>query len=241
MPSPRDSSSRVSRAPGARRIAWRGWKAARSVATLTSSSSPASTPAGTDSSAPSSASIVFSATSGSRVGTCERAEVAAIGEAREPDRRRQRRQLRPELAIDEHDPRRLDARQAAVVDRLRHRLLERGVGNRPQGGVFPRLLAPSRCGAGQAGATERIGGGIPRSADRQAGDRASPRSARGSRRCRCGSVRSRHHHQTVIPAKAEPSWPTARHTESAVRTECTEWNRRRSGAQAHRLELHTNP
>ena len=145
-------------------MAWRGWKAARSVATLTSSSSPASTPAGTDRIAPSSASIVFSATSGSLSGARKRAELGAIGEAREFDARRQRGQFGPELTIDEDDARRIDARQAgkqcAVAGERRHRLQERCIGHRTQAGVFPGLLATARCGARQSRTTERIGGGI---------------------------------------------------------------------------------
>ena len=64
------------------RMAWmeRDGAPAVSVARLTRSSSPASTPSATDSDAPSSASIVFSATIGSRSGRASVPNTACIGE-----------------------------------------------------------------------------------------------------------------------------------------------------------------
>ena len=98
------------RQAGARasRIRWRGWKAARSLATLASETDPARRrrrrPARTGP-APSSASMVFSATSGSLSG---RASVPKSAFARRSGAklstakaRRQRGQVGPEPAIDE--------------------------------------------------------------------------------------------------------------------------------------------
>ncbi len=96
------------------------------------------------------------------VGARERAEVRVIGKAGELHAGRQRGQFAPEAAIDEHDARRVDTRQTGeqniVTARCQH-LHERRVGNRAEGGIFPRLLTPTGRRTGQASAAERSGGG----------------------------------------------------------------------------------
>ena len=126
--------------------------------TLTSSTSPASTPSGTCSTAPSSASMVFSATSGSRSGrasppnSANRANSTAAGRCGQfllEHRHPQTRSEAPRYAAN------------ASPSNTRDTVLKRSIRHRPQAGVFPRLLAPScRC-TRQSRAPERLGRRIP--------------------------------------------------------------------------------
>ena len=106
--------------------------------------------------APSSASMVLSATIGSRSGRASVPNSRVHGETREVGDR-QGRQSGTEGAIHEHETRRVErGSRASIVSAARGHGSGRGVGDRPQAGVFPRLL---RRPAGQSRARGSVGGG----------------------------------------------------------------------------------
>ena len=136
--------------------------------------------------APSSASIVFSATSGSLSGRASDAELRhARRSASTAVPAGERRQIRPEPPIDEDDPRRhpaaADAPAASAQSaQRRHGSWNDASATRAQAGVFPGLLA--RAGGSPAARRRNASAAAsPRSADHRAGARAARHSARGSR------------------------------------------------------------